>query len=161
MTTRSQGQGHWLVVANGARARVLETTDVPGTYRHVADLVHPQTRLKGMELAKAAGGDRPGHVPGPAHGGTGSSAYEPRTPPREREHDRFARQVAQLLNDGVAAGDCMSITLVASAPALGEIKSHLSEGARRRVGRTLNHDFTTLCGAELAERLALAEAGAP
>lgn len=151
MSSRFDGLGHWVVVANGARARVLECTAHPRVFRHVADLVHPQTRLKGVELARTAGGgDRAGHVEGPGHG---SAAYQPRTTAREREHDRFARQVAELLDDGVAAGDCLSIVLVASDPALGEIRSHLGAMALRRVRRTLASDFTALRDAEVAERL--------
>lgn len=157
MTFRFDGPGQWVVVANGSRARVLECTAHPHVFRHVADMVHPQTRLKGVELARAGGGDRAGHVEGPGHG---SAAYQPRTTAREREHDRFARQVAGLLNDGVAAGDCVSIVLVASDPALGEIRSHLSTIALRRVHRTLASDFTTLRDAELGERLEWPEAAA-
>ena len=55
---------NWLVVANASRARVLEETDPPGAYAHVADLVHPQSQLKGEQL----GTDRPGHVEGTGHG---------------------------------------------------------------------------------------------
>jgi protein required for attachment to host cells len=153
MTQRYPGQGHWLVVANGARARILADTGTAGVFRHVADLVHPQTRQKGVELAQARGGDRPGHVEGTGHG-PGGAAYQPRTDPREREHDRFAREVAEAVNRGVAAGDCQALTLVASNPALGEIKSHLSHEAQQRLQRTIAHDYTDLREDELAQRLA-------
>ncbi|MEO8805540.1 MAG: host attachment protein [Burkholderiaceae bacterium] len=46
---------NWLVVANAARARVLEEADEPGAYKHRADLVHAQSRQKGVDL----GSDRP------------------------------------------------------------------------------------------------------
>lgn len=41
---------NWLLVANAALARLLEETDEPGAYVHRADLVHPQSRQKGIEL---------------------------------------------------------------------------------------------------------------
>lgn len=140
---------NWLVVANAARARVVEQTDRPGKYSPVADLAHPQSRLKGEQL----GGDRPGHVEGIGHG-LGSAGYLPRTDPREREHDRFAREVATALNDGVAQGRCAGITLVASDPFLGHLKSHLSAQARKLLLRTVSADYTTLRDDELARRIA-------
>lgn len=157
MTARFEGRGHWIVVANRARARVLEEMPEPGVYRDVADLVHPQSRQQGVELAQGTGGGRPGHVEGIGHG-TGSAVYQPRTEPRAREYDRFAREVAAVVNAGVAAGACTALTVVASASALGAIKSHLSEGARKHLRRTLRRDCTTLRGPELAARLAQPEA---
>jgi protein required for attachment to host cells len=146
---------NWLVVANAARARVLEQTDRPGTYVHVADLVHPQSRQKGVELAAQRGGDRPGHVEGVGHG-LGSTAYQPRTDPRDREHERFAREVAAVLNDGVAAGRCAGLTLVSSDPFLGQLRSHLDEQARKLLLRCVHGDYTTLRDDEVARRLAAA-----
>ena len=108
---------NWLMVANASRARVLEMTDAPQSYQHVADLVHPESRQKGIDLAR----DRPGHVEGTGHG-LGSTAYVPRTDPREREHEQFAREVATVVNDGVACDQCAGLVLVASNPFLGKLK---------------------------------------
>ena len=139
---------NWLVICNAARARVLEEGDVPGRYRHVADLVHPQSRMKGVQLDD----DRPGHVEGTGHG-LGSASYRPRTGPREREHDRFAREVAMSINDGVANGRCGGITLVASDPFLGRVKSHLGEQSTKLLLRNVVSDFTMLGDEEVLRRL--------
>jgi protein required for attachment to host cells len=139
---------NWLLVANASRARLLEMTDPPQAFRHLADLVHPPSRQKGAELAH----DRPGHVEGMGHG-LGSTSYIPRTDPREREHDRFAMDLAHKLNDGVAAGSCGGIILVASNPFLGMLCAHLSPQARKAVVRTVAHDYTSLTDADLAMRL--------
>ena len=142
---------NWVVVANAARARVLQETGEPGVYSHVADLVHPASRQKGMALDS----DRPGHVVSLGHN-TGSSAYQPRTDPREREHAQFAREVAATLNRGVAAGQCAGLVLVASNPFLGHLKAHLGEQASKRLLRTVASDYTSLRDAEVAQRLAAA-----
>lgn len=153
---------NWIVVANAARARVLEEVDaapaglaapVPGSrparrYLHVADLVHPGSRQKGIELAA----DRPGRVTGTGHG-LGSAKYSPRTGAREREHDRFALEVARLLDQGIADGRCAGLVLVASRSFLGLLKSHLGEQARKAVLRTLAADYTLLDERRLASRL--------
>jgi protein required for attachment to host cells len=164
---------NWFVVANAARARVLEQADPPRPgppartaqgsspntaattarkrpkFVHVADLVHPQSRQKGLDLAS----DRPGRVVSSGHG-PGSASYPPRTDPREREHDRFALEVARLLDHGVADGRCAGLVLVASDPFLGRLKSHLGEQARKAVLRTVAADYTELDEAALAQRLA-------
>jgi protein required for attachment to host cells len=143
---------NWLVVANASRARVLEETDKPGAYVHRADLVHTQSRQKGIDL----GGERPGHGEGATHG-PGSAAYQPRTDVRDREHDRFAREVATVLNDGIAAGQCAGLVLVASNPFLGLLKSHLGEQARKAVLRTVASDYTSHRDDELAQRIGQSE----
>jgi protein required for attachment to host cells len=144
---------NWLVVANAAKARVLEETDRSGVYVHLADLVHPQSRQKGTELS----GARPGHVHSLGQRGGGTS-YPSRTGVRDREHDRFAREVAAAVNDGVSAGHCAGVVLVASNPFLGHVKSHLTEQANKVLLRCVPSDYTALRDAELAERLAKPEA---
>lgn len=142
---------NWLLIANAARARLLELASEAseaGRYRHVADLVHPQSRQKGVDLADDRSGHSKGGAPGP-----GGAPYAPRTDPRERERDRFAQQVAQRLNDGVAAGQCAGLILVASNPFLGEVKQHLSEQARKALLRTVPSDLTAVADADLAQRL--------
>lgn len=139
---------NWLVVANASRARVLEESDVSGTFVQVADLVHPESRQKGAELDA----DRPGHVDRIGHGNS-STAYAPRTDPREREQDQFARELATLIDEGFASGRCAGLLLVASNPFLGHLKSHLGGQARKAIVRNVPKDYTTLRDDELAERL--------
>lgn len=146
---------NWLVVANAARARVLEETAQPGAYVPVADLVHTRSRQKGAALAH----DRPGQVKGIGHG-LGNASYIPPTDPRERERDRFAREVAQVLNQGVAAHRCAGLVLVASSPFLGHVKAHLDAQAARALLRTVDADYTQLANSEIALRLAGTRAGA-
>ncbi len=139
---------NWLVVANAARARVFEDSAEAKALRAVADLVHTPSRQKGVELAS----DRPGHVEGQGHG-LGSTSYIPRTDVREREHDRFAREVAALLDRSIADGSCAALVLVASNPFLGMLKSHLGPQAAKAVLRTVASDYTTLPEQEIARRL--------
>jgi protein required for attachment to host cells len=115
---------------------------------HVADLVHPQSRQKGIEL----GDDRAGHAEGSSPGLAGA-AYMPRTPPREREHERFAQELALMLDKAIATQRCAGLVLVASSPFLGQLKAHLGEQAKKAIVRTLDADYTALDERELAERL--------
>lgn len=152
MTTRN-----WVVVANAARARVLSTTGDPAVFETVADLVHPESRQTAVAMAEAHGGSRPGHVEGTGHG-LGSASYQPRTDPREREHDKFAHELAALLNQGVADGRCGGLVLVASDPFLGRLKAHLGTQAAKAVLRMVPSDCTLLSELALARRLGWAPA---
>jgi protein required for attachment to host cells len=146
---------NWLVVANSSQARVLEPSATAGEYTPLADLAHPQSRMKGVEL----GEDRPGraegnvHVQGGGVHGPGGGEYEPRLDVREREHERFAQEVAAVVNAGVAGGRCAGLVLVVSNPFLGHLKAKLSEQAVKAVLRTLPRDYTALSDADLAARL--------
>ena len=140
---------NWMVIANAARARVLEESGKPRAYTHIADLVHPQSRQKGEELAY----DRPGYAEGSAPG-TAGAVYPPRTNPRERERDRFAQELARMLDQGIADGRCAGLVLVASSPFLGHLKAHLGVQARKAIVRTVDADYTALRDSDLAERLA-------
>jgi protein required for attachment to host cells len=139
---------NWFVIANASRARVLEEGSRAGRYVHVADLVHPQSRQKGIALA----GDRPGHAHAEGAGFAGTS-FAPHTDPRERERDRFAQEVARLLDQGIADGRCAGLVLAASSPFLGHLKTHLGAQAKKAIVRTLDADYTALSDRELSERL--------
>lgn len=143
---------NWVVVANSARARVLAQTDQPAVFDTVADLVHPESRQSSVQLAEAHGGSQPGHVAATGHG-PGSAGFLPRTDPHEREHDQFAREVASVLNQGVADGRCAGFVLVASDPFLGRVKSHLGVQAAKALLRTVHGDFTQVSDRTLAQRL--------
>lgn len=140
---------NWLIVANAARARLLEEAGTPGAYVHRADWVHPQSRQKGIKLDT----DRAGHVLG-GHHHAGGAAYSPRSDAHDREHDRFAAEIAAVLDAGVASGECAGIVLVASNPFLGHLKAHLGEQSRRAILRTVSSDYTSLRDDELHELLA-------
>lgn len=138
----------WYVVANSARARVLAQADGEAGWEDVVDLVHPQSRRSGTALAD----DRPGHGAGRSPGGIGE-AYLPRMGPRQRERERFARELVFLLDAGIATERCSDVVLVASQPFLGVQGRHLTPGVTRRVRATAPHDWTRLSDAVLIARL--------
>ncbi len=139
----------WYVIANAARARILETGGTAGGFETIADLVHAQGRQQRAELAP----DAPGHAPGPARGGPGGADFAPRTDPHERERERFAREVADAIERGVADRRPAALVLVASDPFLGALRAKLGPAASGLVVQTVHHDYTTLAEPELAERL--------
>ena len=137
----------WIVVANASLARLYKRESPGGALQVVSTMEHPESRAKGSRLAS----DRPGHEATDVS--AGGNRFEPRTDPRRKEHRRFAREIAERLDDALAQGEFGSLALFASDPFLGELKDALSEPVRRRLQMARTSDFTSLGADALEERL--------
>lgn len=143
-------ENSWIVLANAARARIFERDPTDGKLAELTDFVHPGSRQKASELAS----DRPGHAQ-KAHGdpGQASTAFTPRTDLRRREHEEFARQLAQYLDGAVAQRRCTSLVLIASNPFLGELKTHLGTATQKVLALAAPMDLTSVATPELERRV--------
>ena len=139
----------WIVLANASRARILDR-EPGGRLEELADLVHPQSREKGIELAS----DREGHAE-KTHGDLGRmrTAFQPHMEPRQKEHSVFAVEVSRYLEDAVTQGRCRGLVLIASDPFLGELKSHLGDAAARVLSAAIPRDLTSFSGHDLERRV--------
>lgn len=135
----------WIVVANAARARVFERNDENQALREIADCVHTPSRQKASTL----GDDRPGRV----RKSDASTAFAPHTALLEREHQRFAREVAQLLETAALDHRLPGLVLLASNPFLGELKAELGDAARRQLKHSVPIDLTLYRDGELEQRV--------
>lgn len=72
---------------------------------------------------------------------------------RRKEHQRFAREIAERLEAGLAAGEFSALWLFASSPFLGELKAQLSDAVDKRVQLALDSDLTSFGLAEIEQRL--------
>ena len=113
---------------------------------HVHSFEHAESRLKASELAD----DRLGHDS--TDGRPGGVSFEPRTDLHRKQHLKFARELAQRLDAGLAGGDCDRITLYASSPFLGELKGQLSPAAKKVLRAAADVDLTSYDLRELEER---------
>jgi protein required for attachment to host cells len=136
-----------VVVANASIARLFDRNSDTGALVPLATLQHPQSRLKGSELAD----DRPGHEA--TDRSSGGNRFEPRTDVRRHEHVRFAHQIAGDLDTRLAAGEFDSLWILASSPFLGELKAQLSDGVAKRVQLAQAVDLTSLGLADIEERV--------
>ena len=137
----------WIVVANAARARLCEYDPRDGSLTELADFVHAPGRQKGSDLAT----DRPGHT----EKGQASvrTSFEPHTEVHHKERVRFARELAQHLDDAVAQRRCPAVALIASNPFLGELKAQLGGVATKLIVATAPTDLTHCDMAELTRRV--------
>ena len=143
-------QKTWVLIANAERARCFERHPTDHSLTELADFVHPHTSLTG----EAGGGDLTGAA-GKGHGRTGHAGtqFEPRTDAHAKERGSFARQLADYLNEGVAAQRCNALVLIATSPMMGELRPCLSSAAEKLVRSSVTSDLTLYQGPELKERV--------
>lgn len=135
----------WIVIADGSRARLFEQTQAVEQWRELRAWVNPAARLRTESLAfDQLGRASKGHL--------GATSYEPRTSPRQREHRRFAHELARHLDLGVRSGQCDSLVLIASNALLGELRQALPAQAAKRVHWSAPVDLTAFSGRELQAR---------
>ena len=132
----------WIVIANASRARCFTRDAAHATLQTLKQFEHPQSRARDADLTSAGLGH-----------GLGAATYAPRLDPKQKEHERFAAELAQHLNAAVAAHECEGLVLIASNPFLGEIKEHLSKQATQAIKNTVSTDLTAFEGRELQERV--------
>jgi protein required for attachment to host cells len=137
----------WILVANASLARWFKRESPSDPLVTLPTMEHPESRLKGSQLAD----DRPGHEA--TDNSSGGNRFEPRSDPRRKEHRRFAREIAERLDDALAEEGFKSLWICASDPFLGELKAALSDAVRHRLQHTVDSDLTALGIEELERRL--------
>ncbi len=137
----------WILIANGARARLF-SNDGPG---HGVTLVSDEV-LVGVNLpSREIMSDRPGRTFDSV--GAGRHAKEPRTDPREIEKRSFTHELAAMLDDGLKQGKFERLVLVAPPGELGFLRAELSPAVRKRVSAELNKDLTRMAPSEIPDHL--------
>lgn len=140
----------WVLLANSGRARCFERHAADRSLTELSDFVHHRVSL----VEQAGGGDLTGEA-GKGHGRTGHAGtqFEPHTQTDAKERARFARQLADYLNEGVAGRRCNALVLIATSTMLGELRPCLSHAAEKAVKRSVVSDLTRYQGADLRQRV--------
>lgn len=136
----------WIVIANAAHARVLEQ-GASGRLSLVRTLEHAASRLRSSQL----GDDRAGREM--SDRGYGGVAYQPRLDAQRKEHEHFAREIAQLLEEAAREHRFEGVHLFASSPFLGELRHALGPAASGLVAGTHDVDLTAVGLVELPARI--------
>lgn len=138
----------WIIIANAASARIFRRDTPVAPLVPVATLAHDRSRLRASDL----GSDRPGSQA--ADNSYGRNHFEPRSDIQRKEHQHFAKEIAQRLDAGLKAGEFGSLTLIASNPFLAELKAQLDKAVAQRLKGALDSDLCHVGIAELERRLA-------
>lgn len=136
----------WILIANATNARLLQH-EGDGPLVLAASFSHPEGRSKVSELAV----DRAGHERSDrSYGGT---AYEPRMDAKQKEHERFARQLAEYVEHAAQQHTFASLEVFASSPFLGVLKAHLGDATLKLVSGTHDVDLSSVGVTELKRRI--------
>lgn len=140
----------FVLITDAHRARCFERDATSHALTELSDFVHPQT----TRSSEASGGDLTGAA-GKGHGRTGHAGtqFEPQTEAHAKERAIFAQQLADYLNEAVAAQRCNGLVLIATKPMLGELRPCLSVAADKAVRRCVTSDLTHYQGPELKQRV--------
>ena len=136
----------WILLADAASARLYVSSERPGDWTLLRQLEHAESRMRPSELLS----DKPGRV----KQSTGSrAALEAPTPRKKVEAERFARELAQVLDEGVVSGGCERLVLVAPPAFLGILRDKLPPRVAARVSDVIEKDYLHLDQPTLKKRL--------
>jgi protein required for attachment to host cells len=140
--------GTWILVGDASRARLFSTPGKRKPWSLVREFDHPGSRAKGSEIMA----DRPGRMQ--QSGSSARPAMEPSTPPKEVEAERFAQELAAVLETGHGRNSFEQLILVAPPQFLGLLRKCLNAPLAKRIVATVDKDLTQVHERELPERLA-------
>lgn len=143
----------WVLVADGARARILTCTARTGPFVPALDHEFIGSNIPSREIDA----DRPGRSFDSA--GEGRHAMEPPTDPKRKRKADFARELATLLDGEAKRGAFDQLVVVAPPQALGDLRAEFSDAVRGRIIEEMNKDLVEASVEELTARLDEALAG--
>lgn len=126
----------WIVLADGARARVLLNAGPNKGLRELMTKESETARLAGRDLMA----DDRGRVFDSA--GQGRHAMEPKTDPKAVEEEKFLREVARLIERGASDGEYDRLVLCADPRALGALRGLLSKSVQDKIMAELPKNLT-------------------
>ena len=137
----------WIVIADGAQARILENTGPgKGLIPLPAEDMHQTLRP-----SRDIDADRPGRTHDRM--GPGRHAMEPPSDSHREEKRHFATELAGHLNAAVLKHSYDRLVLVAPAKTLGDLRQALSKEAAAKVDGELSKDLIKIPDQELAQHL--------
>ncbi|WPL18395.1 attachment protein [Thiorhodovibrio winogradskyi] len=126
----------WLIVADAGRAALYAAESSRGPLTEIQDFIEPNSRLLDQDLVT----DRPGRGFGSA--GQGGHTLEPSTQPGDVEAERFAKRLAEILDQARAEQRFEMLGLVAPPAFLGLLRKRLPDETARQVVLEIDKDLT-------------------
>lgn len=135
-----------ILVADSARARFFTVDSPTAELVELETYANPEARLREEALMD----DRPGRRfdPGPSR-----SAVEDRTDPKDVTIRRFARELAQKLDQDRNQGKLERLYLVAGPPFLGVLRKHLDNQVKPLIAEEIPKDLAHLEPRKLRKHL--------
>ena len=142
--------GTWFIVASASGARICEWAPGQGYLLEIARVIDPPSR--GMRRGLSS--DLDGHVQRSTGVGDEGGVALPRyTDARHPTGAVLAHQLADYVEETLAASWSDELWLLAAHPFLGELRSHLREAGKHALRTVTPSDLSGLGLPELAEHL--------
>ena len=137
----------WIVVADAARARIFSAEGPVAPIESLEQLVSPEARLHDRDLAS----DRPGRSFDGA--GAGRHGTDAATSPKEHEAHRFAKTIADHLEQGRIVDSYTRLILVAEPHFLGLLRKAISPETTGLITYELDKDLSKFDPKDIRKRL--------
>ena len=137
----------WVVVANSSKARVLATKKSNGKLVEVDCLEHPEGRMHAQELTS--------DLPGRAFdsGGQGRHAMSNEVDPKRHELIMFVKEIAQMLEAGLAEKRFDKFYLLAPPAMLGILRGELSPTLNKSLSDAMGKNMVANKPEEIRQQL--------
>ncbi len=147
----------WILIADGAKARVLEHDSRERTLSPA----FPKEFFGSTAQSKEIASDRPGRSfdsagrgqPGEVGTGHHRHAMEPRTDPQRYAEFAFARELAHHLEHAAAQNRFSKLVLVAAPKTLGDLRQILPDTVKRMIVAEVDKDLTNIPERDLPKHL--------
>lgn len=139
----------WILVADGAKARILERLGPSGALLPASDKCFSESEAR--EPTRDIGTERPGRVHESAD--VSRHAMAPRVDWHRFAKERFANTVAAALEDAAKQKKYEALVLVAPPQALGDLRRALGQHAKALVEGEVGKDLTNIPDHEIAAHL--------
>lgn len=140
----------WILVSDMSRARLFASELRELEWTLVEEFEHPEGREKSGQIED---GGPPGHMQQGRTLGSGRTAFEPRTTPKEAVNERFVQQLAGYLEEAIARREFDNLVLVAPPHLLGLVRGALGRQTQKHLKAAVDKDLVNLDAAELRQRL--------
>ncbi len=135
----------WILIADGARARVLTNTGPGKGVQEVAGMEFAQAPLKSGDIMADPPGRRQASV------GKGRSAMQPATDPVDKREADFVSDLAQMLETKLRKKAFDRLIIAAAPQALGTLRTAMSPQVRQKVVHEIAKDLTHIPNTEIGK----------
>lgn len=137
----------WVLIADRGGARLFEHRRRSSGLQLLQDLPHPEGRMKNGEI------DADKHGRSFDTFGAGRHAMSTSQEPTEHLAAQFARELADVLNQGFQQHRFERLILVAAPRFLGDLRNSLSDTTKTAIKATLNKDLSGIPEQDLPQHL--------
>jgi protein required for attachment to host cells len=145
----------WILIADGARARLLEQDSKSRHFNPTAEQEFFGSRAQSKEIGSddrgrsfdSTGRGQPGDVGGQRHG------MEPRTDPQRYAEYAFARDLSDHLEKAANEHRFDRLILVAAPKALGDLRRMLPKSMREKIVAEIDKELTNVPTRDLGKHL--------